>query len=193
MTLFDSIQNTLSLDYLKNLVKESVKKLDISILGYDNAITSSNYAKSQWTREKEDDDEYDIEEVLREIDKQYNIGRWLKEIISHLNEIQVIFEKVGITSDSSTPEDINEDSYLEQLEKFQAQCFNLIEDFKRENFVSFVQQLSYITSLSEIHYSKNYEEELKENIEISEETEDKLEETEEYLDSLPEIKTNEVK
>lgn len=181
MRLYEAIEENSKLDSLHKI-------LHGLFIEYDNAIIDyQNYFKYYSKNSSED-----IDNIIDTVDNKEEVKDKLKNIISVLNKMQTIFEKVGYTSNTSSPEDVNEDNFSNQLDNFSGQCLALDSDFTRESFTAFFNQLSYMTTLTELHYNNLFGE-LKENIIVSENAEDALEETEEYLEGLPEIKTNEVK
>lgn len=185
MTLIESIQEITSLNALKDILKGLFKDYDSLVDEYKDEIYQSGMDLSLDNSPK--DDSY-----VGHLHNKDKIMTKLKDLVAILNKIQVIFEELNYKTDSSVSNDVSEGNFLNQLDQFSKQAYNLIEDFNRESFPAFYNNLSYLSSLSEIHYNGKFEH-LQENIEISDKVEETLEETEEYLESLPEIKTNEVK
>lgn len=181
MRLYEAIEENSKLNSLHNILYKLFIEYDDAVLDYKSYL--KHYSKNT---------ENDIDSIIDTVDNKEEVRDRLKKVISVLNKIQTVFEKIGYSSDTSSPEDVNEDNFNNQLEKFSGQCLALNDNFVREAFTAFYNQLSYITTLSEIHYNNMFGE-LKEDIKVSDNAEETLEETEEYLNELPEIKTNEVK
>ena len=184
MSILEAIQQSSNMEILKNNLKSLIKDYDNSVEYYKHELRENNLYNTDF-----DSDTDNIIDSVESVDKVKNA---LKNIITSLNKIQVVFEKIGYSDSTGTTDDCGEESYLQQLDKFSEQGLKLIENFEREYFVSFSNQLYYLTSLSEIHYNNKFGD-LTEEIKVTPAAEEMLEETEEYLGSLPEIKTNEIK
>lgn len=181
MTLLEAIQENSELDKLKNILTGLFKE-------YDSVSELYSYSVKDINSEQSDIDTTDL---LDNANKSYEFKKTFKKLISVLNKIQTVFEKIGYDNVTQTTDDVTETSFIKQLQNFSAQGLKLIENFDRKYFQSFVNQLNYLTALAEIHYNNKLGD-LDENIQISKDTEEVLEETEEYLDEQPDIPTNEL-
>lgn len=181
MRLYEAIVENSKLDQLH-------KMLHKLFIDYDNSILK--YKQTAFDNPSLDKD--NMEDVQERVEQEDESKSALKNVITVLNKIQIVFERLNYSSSTSTADDVDEDNFISQLDRFSEQCLLLDEDFNRESFTAFFNDLSYLTSLSEIHFNNRFGE-LTENIEVSEKADDILEETDEYLENLPEIDTNEIK
>lgn len=178
MNIMQALKESASMDYLEQALIEMFKSYDGAVERYKEAVIQIQ--------------DLDTEDVLTAVNENEKVKLTLAEIITNLNRLQILFEKLNYSIDSSSAEDTEDLALIKQLEQFSAQALRLIEGFDRSKFPAFVNQLGYLTSLAETHYNNAFGD-LRENLEVTPEAEEKLEETEEYLDSLPKIKTNDIK
>lgn len=181
--LFEAIQTNTVTDNIKNNLANLFVKYENYVMKYKIVVQDS-------FSDLEDDT------IADEIDKNLSIkeemSSYLKNIISVLNQIQTIFYKLGYRDTTGAPNDVSETNFIVQLDQFNKQAYRLIENFKIDTFRAFANIVFYLTSLAEIHYNTQFGP-LEENIIVSEKLENEIEETKDYIDSLPEVKTNEIK
>lgn len=182
MTILEAIEENSKMQ----IIKDSLIKL---FRDYDSAIEEYSYYVH---KDIEKNEEVDTDAILQNVNETNNVKETLKNIIKTLNQIQVIFEQLGYNNNATPSDDVDERSFIQQLEQLSTQMLKLYDNFVRENFPAFNNGLNYMTALAEIHYNNKFGD-LEEDIEINNSDKEILEDAKEYLDELPEIKTNEVK
>ena len=180
MTIFESIQENANIQLIKENLKKLFKDYDSAVLEYKHAIDNLLHEK------------LDTDKILKDFTEDNEAQAALTNIITKLNEIQLIFEQLGYEFNTGAPDDVDELNLIKQLDQMSYQMYKLIEDFERENFAAFVSGLNYLTSLVEIHYNNKFGE-LEETIHVTEEGEEVLDEAKDFLDEQPELKTNDIK
>ena len=121
----------------------------------------------------------------QQIEVQNRQKQMLENIIQLINKIQLIFEELDYTNNTSVSADVDEDSFIDQLKQYKVQMFRLTENFNREYFTAFATQTYYLAALAEIHYNAKFGS-LSEEAEMTSEDQEITEEANDYLDSLPE-------
>ena len=179
MTIYESIQENNKIQIIRENLKKLFKDYDKAVIVYKHAIDNLLY------------EDLDTDNILNNLKENNEAKDALNNIITKLNEIQLIFEQLGYEFNTGTPDDVDETNLLIQLDQMSKQMYRLMEEFERENFNAFVNGLNYLTSLVEIHYNNKFGD-LEEKFKITEEGEEILDEAKDYLDEQPELKTNEI-
>lgn len=126
-----------------------------------------------------------------QVEAQNRQKQMLENIIQLINKIQLIFEELDYTNDTSVSADVDEDSFIDQLKQYKVQMYKLINDFNRDYFTAFATQTYYLAALAEFHYNAKFGS-LSEEVEMTSEDQEITEEANDYLDSLPEQDTSDL-
>ena len=171
MSLLEDIRFSNSMNNLQELLNGYFVDLERAIDRYIFRIANDSVDNSS-----------DIEQQIEIQNKQKQM---LENIIQLINKIQLIFEELDYTNNTSVSADVDEDSFIDQLKQYKVQMFRLTENFNREYFTAFATQTYYLAALVEFHYNTKFGS-LSEEVEITSEDQEITEEANDYLDSLPE-------
>ena len=171
MSLLEDIRFSNSMNNLQELLNGYFIDLERAIDRYIFRIANDSVGNSGDTEQQ--------------IEVQNRQKQMLENIIQLINKIQLIFEELDYTNNTSVSVDVDEDSFIDQLKQYKVQMFRLTENFNREYFTAFATQTYYLAALAEFHYNAKFGS-LSEEVEMTSEDQEITEEANDYLDSLPE-------
>ena len=177
MSLIEDIRFSSSMNNLQELLNGYFVDLERAIDRYIFRIAKDSIGYSG-----------DTEQQVKAQNRQKQM---LENIIQLINKIQLIFEELDYTNDTSVSADVDEDSFIDQLKQYKVQMFRLAENFNREYFTAFATQTYYLAALAEFHYNAKFGN-LSEEVEMTNEDQEITEEASDYLDSLPEQDTSDL-
>lgn len=177
MSLLEDIRFSSSMNNLQELLNGYFIDLERAIDKYIFRVANDSVDNSS-----------DIEQQIEIQNKQKQM---LENIIQLINKIQLIFEELDYTNNTSVSADVDEDSFIDQLKQYKVQMYKLINDFNREYFTAFATQTYYLALLAEFHYNAKFGS-LSEEVEMTSEDQEITEEANDYLDTLPEQNTSDL-